>query len=120
MKYATIVKCEPTMLFKIFYQVYKNNMDQEFLTRMEFEHFVNKNRDFMETVPYFSQSNVTKENFIDLMQTSGFKVSEYQKKLVITTEDDVPFQAITNEIHECDFNDLVQGRWYYLISEAWF
>ena len=41
------------------------------------------------------------------MQTSGFKVSEYQKKLVITTEDDVPFQAITNEIHECDFNDLV-------------
>ena len=73
MKYATIIKCEQIMLFKIFYEIYKTNMDQEFLTRAQFDHFVNKNRDFMESVPYFGEKNVSRENFIDLMQSSGFK-----------------------------------------------
>ena len=54
------------------------------------------------------------------MKNSGFMTEEYQKRLIITTEEDVPFQAINSEIHECDFNDLIEGRWYYLISESWF
>ena len=54
------------------------------------------------------------------MASSDFNVDYYQKRLVITTEDDVPFQLINREIQDCDFNDLVAGREYYLLSNAWY
>ena len=95
MKYATITKCQPTLLFRIFYEIYKTNMDQELLTRAQFEHFIGKNREYLEKVPYFQEKNVPKEMFVDMLKSNGFKAEDYQKMLIITTQDDVPFQAIT-------------------------
>jgi hypothetical protein len=63
---------------------------------------------------------VAKEQFVDLVEKMGFDSKEYQKRLALTTEEDVPFQAISREIQDCDFNDLTPGRWYYLLSNSWY
>jgi hypothetical protein len=39
---------------------------------------------------------------------------------VITTEEDVPFKQINEELANCDFNDFVPNDEYYLLSNAWF
>ena len=53
----------------------------------------------MDKIPSCEESKINKESFLALMKTTGFHVELYQKRLIITTEEDVPFQAINTEIH---------------------
>lgn len=39
---------------------------------------------------------------------------------MVTTESDVPFETISRELAECDFNDLTAGRSYFILSAEWF
>lgn len=60
------------------------------------------------------------EKFIEYLISSKFKVEKYQEQLVVTTEEDVPFKLINQELHNCDLNDFEPGKHYYLLSNSWF
>jgi hypothetical protein len=54
------------------------------------------------------------------MSRIHFDHEEFQKRMTITTEEDIPFHAISQELHESDFNDIEKGQWYYLLSNDWY
>lgn len=63
---------------------------------------------------------ITMKAFIDMLTEAEFNVQEYQSRLFITSQEDIPFKAISRELQDCDFNDFTPDSEYYLLSNAWF
>lgn len=76
--------------------------------------------EYLLKVPESPQFPLTLEKFSDYLAGAAFTVEAYQARLVITTEEDVPFNLINKELASCDFKDFVPGEEYCLLSNAWF
>ena len=49
-------------------------------------------------MPLHPQFPMNLERFVEVLTASGFNAKQYQAKLSITTEEDIPFKTINQEL----------------------
>lgn len=120
LKYATLLKSDPAVFAKILFEICKEDVEAEMLSSEKFENFVKNETARFPEPPAPPSAPLSADQFIEFLTSSRFKLPEYQSCLAITSESDVPFEAISKELLDCDFNDLQAGKEYYLLSNAWY
>jgi hypothetical protein len=90
-KYATLLKSEPSVFSKILFEIYKEDVEAEMLSPEKFETFLKNETARFPDPPASPSSFLTADQFIEFLASSRFKLPEYQSSLAITSESDVPF-----------------------------
>ena len=121
-KYATLNRCdEKTLSDIIYFLISSSSHSEDPLTQEEYARFVREERECFGFEPsYCSQKFITRGEFYESLNSSGFFWDDYRKRFSLINRKDMPFETISKELLDLELSDLDLGEKYYVVSSSWF
>jgi hypothetical protein len=90
------------------------------MSEAAFNNFAKTHAQYFVTAVEVHQFPITVERFIDVLARGEFRAKEFQARLNLITEAELPFAEISRELLDSDFHDLVAGSSYFLLANKWY